>query len=133
MQAKPIVPVNDWNKSKATMDNTTHDPKDPKDPKDTTHRVNPFFEAFNTPHDTIPFDKIRLEDYEEAFIEGIRRDDEQIAKTINNPAKPTFDNTIINTDDDSGYYGLLDRVSTVFFTLLSAESSDEMDALAQNI
>ena len=57
MQAKPIVPVNDWNKSKATMDNTTHDPKDPKDPKDTTHRVNPFFEAFNTPHDTIPFDK----------------------------------------------------------------------------
>lgn len=133
MQAKPIVPVNDWNKSKATMDNTTHDPKDPKDPKDTTHRVNPFFEAFNTPHDTIPFDKIRLEDYEEAFIEGIRRDDEQIAKTINNPAKPTFDNTIINTDDDSGYYGLLDRVSTVFFTLLSAESSDEMDALAQKI
>ena len=96
-------------------------------------RVNPFFEAFNTPHDTIPFDKIRLEDYEEAFIEGIRRDDEQIAKTINNPAKPTFDNTIINTDDDSAYYGLLDRVSTVFFTLLSAESSDEMDALAQKI
>ncbi len=96
-------------------------------------RTNPFFEAYNTPHDTIPFDKIRLEDYEEAFIEGIRRDDEQIAKVINNPAKPTFDNTIINTDEDSFYYGLLDRVSTVFFTLLSAESSDEMDALAQKI
>jgi peptidyl-dipeptidase Dcp len=66
-------------------------------------RTNPFFEAYNTPHDTIPFDKIRLEDYEEAFIEGIRRDDEQIAKVINNPAKPTFDNTIINTDEDSFY------------------------------
>ncbi len=96
-------------------------------------RINPFFEAFDTPHNTIPFDKIRLEDYEEAFIEGIRRDDEQIAKTINNPAKPTFDNTIIYNESDSAYYSLLDRVSTVFSTMLSAESSDEMDALAQKI
>lgn len=44
-----------------------------------------FFEPYNTPHDTVPFDRIRLEDFEEAFIEGIRRDNEQIEKTINNP------------------------------------------------
>ena len=55
-------------------------------------------------------------------------------KTINNPEKPTFDNTIINVDDDKdGYYDLLSRVSTVFFNLLSAETNDEMDALAQKI
>ena len=94
---------------------------------------NPFFEPYNTPHDTVPFDRIRLEDYEEAFMEGIRRDNEQIEKTINNPEKPTFDNTIINTEEDEGYYDLLSRVSTVFFNLLSAETNDEMDALAQKL
>ena len=95
--------------------------------------MNPFFEPYNTPHDTVPFDRIRLEDYEEAFMEGIRRDNEQIEKTINNPEKPTFDNTIINTEEDEGYYDLLSRVSTVFFNLLSAETNDEMDALAQKM
>ncbi len=96
-------------------------------------RNNPFFEPFNTPHDTIPFDRFTLEDYEEAFLEGIRRDKEQIEKTINNPEKPTFDNTIINKDEDSYYYGLLERVSTVFFNLLSAEANDDMEALAQKM
>ena len=98
----------------------------------TTHK-NPFFEPYNTPHDTVPFDRIQLEDFEEAFMEGIRRDNEQIEKTINNPEKPTFDNTIINSDDDEGYYDLLSRVSTVFFNLLSAETNDDMDALAQKL
>ena len=97
-------------------------------------RKNPFFEEYRTPHDTVPFDRIRMEDYEEAFMEGIRRDNEQIEKTINNPEKPTFDNTIINNEDDKeGYYDLLERVSTVFFNLLSAETNDEMQALAQKM
>lgn len=95
--------------------------------------MNPFFEPYGTPHDTVPFDRIRLEHFEEAFMEGIRRDNEQIEKTINNPERPTFDNTIINTEEDEGYYDLLSRVSTVFFNLLSAETNDEMDALAQKI
>ncbi len=99
----------------------------------TEKRENPFFQPFGTLHDTYPFDRIRLEDFEEAFMEGIRRDKEQIEKTINNPEKPTFDNTIINIDDDPFYYGLLDRVSTVFYNLLGAETSDEMDALAQKL
>ena len=99
----------------------------------TAQPKNPFFEPYGTPHDTVPFDRIRLEHYEEAFMEGIRRDNEQIEKTINNPEKPTFDNTIINTEEDEGYYDLLSRVSTVFFNLLSAETNDEMDALAQKM
>ena len=98
-----------------------------------SERKNPFFEPYKTPHDTVPFDRIRMEDYEEAFMEGIRRDEEYLDKTINNPAKPTFDNTIINKEDDEGYYDLLDRVSTVFFNMLSAETNDEMDALAQKL
>ena len=63
-------------------------------------RQNPFFLPYGTPHDTAPFDRIRLEDYEEAMLEGIRRDNEQIEKLINNPEKPTFDNTIISVDDE---------------------------------
>ena len=101
-----------------------------------TKRRNPFFEPYGTPHDTVPFDRILMEDYEEAFMEGIRREDEQIEKIINNPEKPTFDNTIINIDDEKdrdGYYDLLGRVSTVFFNLLSAETNDDMDALAQKM
>ena len=101
---------------------------------DNTKRINPFFEPYGTPHDTVPFDRIRLEDYEEAFMEGIRRDNEQIEQTINNPQKPTFDNTIINKDETrEGYYDLLSRVSTVFFNMLSAETNDELDALAQKM
>ena len=99
-------------------------------------RKNPFFFPYDTPHDVAPFDRIRLEDYEEAFMEGIRREDEQIDKLINDPRKPTFDNTIISIDDEKdseGYYDLLSRVSSVFFNLLSAETNDEMDALAQKL
>jgi len=67
-------------------------------------------------------------------MEGIRRDNEQIDKIINNPEKPTFDNTIVTSDEDKeGYYDLLERVSAVFFNLMSAETNDEMDALAQKL
>ena len=95
---------------------------------------NPFFVPYSTPHDTVPFDRIRVEHFEEAFMEGIRRDNEQLAKTIGNPERPTFDNTIINSDEPTeGYYDLLGRVSTVFYNMLSAETNDEMDALAQKM
>lgn len=96
-------------------------------------RQNPFFSKYTTIHEVPPFDQIKLEDYEEAFMEGIRRDDEHIDKIINNPEPPTFDNTIIAEDDENEYYALLDKVSAVFFNLLSAETNDEMDALAQKI
>lgn len=96
--------------------------------------TNPFFLKYDTPHETVPFDKIKLEHYEEAFMEGIRRENEDIEKTINNPEPPTFDNTIIDLDDDTdGYYDLLDNVSTVFFNLLSAETNDDMEELAEKI
>ena len=95
--------------------------------------TNPFFEKYNTLHDTVPFDKIKLEHFEPAFIEGIRREDEQIDRIINNPEPPTFENTIINEDMDEEYYSLLGNVSTVFFNLMSAETNDELEALAQKI
>ena len=98
-------------------------------------RKNPFFEPYDTLHDTVPFDRIRMEDFEEAFMEGIRREDEDIANIINDPSEPTFDNTIIRNDESKGkhYYDLLSRVSNVFYCLMSAETNDEMEALAQKL
>ena len=100
-----------------------------------TERINPFFIPYNTPHNTIPFNQIKLEDYEEAFMEGINRDNEITAKIINDPEEPTFENTIIRVDREKGdeYYELLERVSTVFFNMLSANTNDEMDELAQKM
>ena len=107
------------------LENSTNTPK----------RKNPFFEPYNTPHDTVPFERIRLEDYEEAFLEGIRRDDEEINKIVNDPEEPTFENTIVRVDNENGenYYDLLSRVSTVFSCMMSAETCDELDALAQKM
>ena len=101
-----------------------------------TEQVNPFFLLYDTPHGTAPFNCISLADYEEAMMEGIRRDNEHIEKIINNPEEPTFENTIIPEDEVEGrkhYYDLLSRVESVFFNMLSAETNDEMDALAQKM
>ena len=96
----------------------------------TEERKNPFFcSSYGTPHNTAPFDRIHLEDYEPAFMEGIRQDDELTDTIIQNPEPPTFDNTISFSVPDN----LLSRVSNVFFNLLSAETNDEMDALAQKL
>lgn len=96
---------------------------------------NPFFEKYNTPHDTAPFDKIKLEHFEPAFMEGIRRDNEELDNIINNTDEPTFENTIaIDYDEEKErYFSLLDNVSTVFFNLLSAETNDDLDELAEKI
>ena len=99
------------------------------------NRTNPFFEQYNTPHNVVPFNRIQTADYEEAFMEGIRRDEEEIDKIINDPEEPTFDNTIIRVDNENGdnYYDLLSRVSNVFSCMLSAETNDELDELAQKM
>ena len=98
--------------------------------------ANPFLEPYETPHNTVPFGKITLADYEEAMMEGMRREDEQIDKIVNDPEAPTFDNTILRDDEVKGrkhYYDLLDRVTSVFFNMLSCDTNDDMDALAQKM
>ncbi len=96
----------------------------------TEGRTNPFLRpAYGTPRETTPFGQIRLEDYEPAFREGIRQDNELTDAIIRNPEPPTFDNTVSFSVPDN----LLERVSNVFFNLLNAETDDEMDRLAQKM
>ena len=84
--------------------------------------------TFQTLHGTTPFSSIKIEDYEPAIIEAMKQEDEAIEAIINNPEEPTFENTIaVRTGEQ------LERITSIFFNLLNANTSDEMDALAQKL
>ena len=90
---------------------------------------NPFLEKkYYTPFETVPFDKIRFEHYEEAMREGMKRDDQAIDRLTTSPKPASFDNTIMPKGDRT-----LSKVSNVFFNLLSADTNDQMDELAQKM
>jgi len=91
---------------------------------------NPFFEKYNTPHQTVPFDKIKNEHYEPAMLEGIKLHEAEIEAIINNHEAPTFANTIV-AYEKSGKF--LDRVTTVFGNLRSAETNDDLQKIAQKM
>jgi peptidyl-dipeptidase Dcp len=85
---------------------------------------------FNTKYDTAPFSQIKNEDYLPAFQKGIALAKAEIDTIVNNSEKPTFENTI-ETLAFSG--NTLDRVSSIFFNMNSAETSDEMQKIAQEV
>ena len=95
-----------------------------------TETQNPFLTAYHTPHETVPFHLIRLEHYEPAILKGMEEQNREIETIVNNPEEPTFQNTIVALERSGD---LLNRVSTVFGNLLSAETNDEMDALAEKV
>jgi len=85
---------------------------------------------FNTKHNTAPFSQIKIEDYVPAFQEGIALAKAEIDAIVNNPDAPTFENTIVAMDFSGD---ILDRLSSVFFNLNSAETNDEMQKIAQEV
>ena len=85
---------------------------------------------FDTKHNTAPFSQIKNEDYFPAFQEGIALAKAEIDAIVTNPEAPTFANTI-EAMDYSG--AILDRISSIFFNLNSAETSDEMQKIAQEV
>ncbi|PWB24281.1 M3 family metallopeptidase [Flavobacterium sp. HTF] len=85
---------------------------------------------FTTKHNTAPFSQIKIEDYFPAFQEGIALAKAEIDTIVNNPETPTFENTILAME----YAGdILDRLSSIFFNLNSAETNDEMQKIAQEV
>jgi Zn-dependent oligopeptidase len=86
--------------------------------------------TFNTKHNTAPFSQIKLEDYKPAFIENIAQAKAEIDAIITNPDAPTFENTIVGLDFAGA---TLDRLSSIFFNLNSAETCDEMQKIAQEV
>jgi len=86
--------------------------------------------TFNTKHNTAPFSQIKLEDYKPAFIENIVQAKAEIDAIITNSEAPTFENTIVALDFAGA---TLDRLSSIFFNLNSAETCDEMQKIAQEV
>jgi oligopeptidase A len=85
---------------------------------------------FDTKHNTAPFSQIKMEDYKPAFISNIAAAKAEIDAIIHNPEAPTFENTI-EALDFSG--NALDRLSSIFFNLNSAETCEEMQKIAQEV
>ncbi|MBR4381064.1 MAG: M3 family metallopeptidase [Bacteroidaceae bacterium] len=92
--------------------------------------MNPFFSKYDTPHGTVPFHLIKLEDYEPAIVEGMARQKAEIDAIVNNPEIPTFANTI-EPYELSGE--MLNRVSTVFGNQLSANTNPKLQDLANKL
>ena len=89
-----------------------------------------FLKKFTTNHNTAPFCKIKLSDYKVAFEKTIALARNEISNITNNTEAPTFKNTIEALD----YSGeQLDRLSSIFFNLNSAETCDEMQKIAQEV
>lgn len=91
---------------------------------------NPLLLPFNTPHETIPFHLIKIEHFEPAILEGMQAEDNEIAAIVANSETPTFNNTILALEHSGK---LLERTLTIFFNLMSAETNDAMDALAEKM
>jgi len=91
---------------------------------------NPFFQARTTPFQVPPFDKIAKEHYLPAFREGIRRQQAEIDAIVARKKAPTFASTIAALDH-SGIF--LDDVSSVFYSLLDAETSPDLQAIAREV
>lgn len=91
---------------------------------------NPLLLPFNTPHETIPFHLIKIEHFEPAILEGMQAEDNEIAAIVANSETPTFNNTILSLEHSGK---LLERTLTIFFNLMSAETNDAMDALAEKM
>jgi peptidyl-dipeptidase Dcp len=92
--------------------------------------MNILTQYFNTKHNTAPFSQIKNEDYLPAIIKGIEIAKAEIDAIVNNPEAPTFENTIVAMEFTGD---VLDRASSIFFNLNSAETSDEMQKIAQEI
>ncbi len=91
---------------------------------------NPFFEQWSTPFEVPPFDQIKNEHYLPAFKEGIARQRAEVDAITASTEPATFENTIAALDASGS---LLDRVGGVFYNMTSAETSDEIQAIAREV
>ena len=93
-------------------------------------QINPLLEEFKTPHETAPFPEIKNVHFLPAFREAIKTGETEVNAVAENKAEPTFENTI-EALDRAGK--LLGRTAGIFFNLVSAETSDELQQIAQEV
>lgn len=91
---------------------------------------NPLLEEWNTPHQVVPFDKIKTEHFKPALEQAIQEGKKEIEAIAGNSAPATFENTIVALENSGE---LVNRVSTILFNLNSAETSPELQKVAKEI
>lgn len=91
---------------------------------------NPFLSEYNTPFEVPPFDKIQLEHYKPAFMQGMEEEAKEVEAIANNPEAATFENTIVALDQSGK---LIRKVSSVFYGQNSADTSDEMQEISREL
>src|SRR6478672_1403134 len=87
-------------------------------------------QKFQTKYDTAPFSQIKLEDFQPAFESTIASARAEIDAITHNTEAPTFENTILALEFSGE---ALDRLSSIFFNLNSAETNDTMQKIAQDV
>lgn len=98
--------------------------------QDNMKNNNPFFVEYGTPFEVPPFDLIQNKDYLPAFEAGMNQQSDEVALIINRDEEPTFENVIVALDQSGE---LLDKVSSVFFNLSSANTNDSIKAIAKEV
>ena len=88
--------------------------------------MNPLLQPF----DTAPFSKISTEHYKPAIKKAIELARKEIEEIVENKAKPTFENTTVALDFTGEK---LNRITSIFFNLNSAETNDEIQKIAQEV
>lgn len=96
----------------------------------TNAQNNPLLGEFNAPHDAAPFDKIENKDFLPAFKKSIEVGEAEVESLLGNNSEPTFDNTIVAMENIGR---LLNRTAGIFFNLLSSETNEELQKIAQEI
>jgi len=92
--------------------------------------MNPFFQAYDTPFNVPPFDKIKNEHFKPAILEGISIHQAEINAIANNTQPITFENTILAMENAGE---LLSNVNTVFSNLNSANTNKEIQNIAKEM
>ena len=91
---------------------------------------NPLITESPLPYGAPQFDKIQATDYLPAFEQAFREGKKEIDAIVNNPDAPTFQNTVEALEYAGG---LVNKVSYIFYNLLEADTSDELQDIAQQI
>lgn len=92
--------------------------------------MNNFHFPFQTNFDAAPFSQISTNDYEDLILNSIQAAKLEIEQIINNSEKPSFENTL----EAMAFSGMeLERITSMFFNLHSAETNDELEQIAQNV
>ncbi len=95
-----------------------------------TDRLSLFSGHYATPHDTLPFDRITVADIKPALLHGMELERAEVKAITDNPAPPTFENTIVAFEQTGSYLG---NVEAYMYNRLSADTCDELDELAQEM